>query len=80
MGVVGTAFAQAGQAWGQKRTTPVHAGILYALEPVFAAIFAALLIAERLSAREWIGAGIIFGAVLLVEIAGMGKKSPAAEA
>jgi drug/metabolite transporter (DMT)-like permease len=74
MAVIGTAFTQAGQAWGQKRATPVRAGVVYSLEPVFAALYAAAALSERLVPREWAGASLIFAAVLLVEVLGRGDR------
>jgi drug/metabolite transporter (DMT)-like permease len=42
-------------------------GLLFALEPVFALVFAVTLGAERFEARWWLGAGLILAAVVMVE-------------
>ncbi len=54
--------------WAQARMTATHAAVIYALEPVFAALLAALFLGERLSGRElWGGALVLFG-ILVSEI------------
>jgi drug/metabolite transporter (DMT)-like permease len=45
-------------------------GLLFALEPVFALLFAVTLGAERFEPRWWLGAGLILGAVVMVESGG----------
>jgi drug/metabolite transporter (DMT)-like permease len=50
------------QTWAQRRLPAVRMALLSALEPAFAAIWAAVLIGERLSSREqWGGALIVLG-------------------
>ena len=46
---------------------PHHAALVYALEPVFALVFALTLGAERFATRWWIGALLILSAVVIVE-------------
>ena len=54
-----------------QRTLPAgRIGLLFALEPVFALVFALTLGAETFALRWWLGAGLILGAVLLVETRG----------
>lgn len=51
------------------RTIPApRAAILLATEAVFAAVFAAILLGERLPALGWAGAGLILAAVLTVQL------------
>jgi drug/metabolite transporter (DMT)-like permease len=51
-----------------QRTLPAgRMGLLFALEPVFALVFAVTLGAERFEPRWWLGAGLILGAVVMVE-------------
>ena len=48
----------------QKNTTPVKAAIIFSLEPIFATIFAFLILGETLNRTETIGASILlFGAL-----------------
>jgi drug/metabolite transporter (DMT)-like permease len=42
-------------------------GLLFALEPVFALLFAVTVGGERFVARWWLGAALILAAVLIVE-------------
>jgi drug/metabolite transporter (DMT)-like permease len=50
------------QTWAQRILPPVRVALLSALEPVFAALWAGLLIGERLSWRELAGGAlIVFG-------------------
>jgi drug/metabolite transporter (DMT)-like permease len=55
------------QTWSQKILPPVRVALLSALEPVFAALWAGLLLAERLTGREWLGAALILAGVLVGE-------------
>lgn len=52
----------------QRYTTPVKAALIFSLEPVFASIFALLVINEILSTREYTGAAILFTGVLISEL------------
>jgi drug/metabolite transporter (DMT)-like permease len=47
------------QTWAQRILPPVRVALLSALEPVFAALWAALLIGERLNSRELLGGALI---------------------
>ena len=58
------------QAWAQRHTPPTHAALIFALEPVFAALLSYLLIGERLGARGVLGAVLILAGVLASELLG----------
>jgi len=47
------------QTWAQKILPPVRVALISALEPVFAALWAALLIGERLTGHELAGGALI---------------------
>ncbi len=49
----------------QRYTTPTKAGLIYTLDPVWSMLGGVLFLGERLSAREWQGCALIFGAVVL---------------
>ncbi len=49
----------------QRYTTPTKAGLIYTLDPVWSMLGGVLFLGERLSAREWQGCVLIFGAVVL---------------
>jgi len=55
------------QTWAQRHTTPVRLALISALEPVFAAFWAALLLGERLTSVELSGAALILAGVVLGE-------------
>ncbi len=62
-----TLLAFAVQTWAQRHTTPVRIALISALEPVFAALWAALILGERLSPPELIGGALIIAGVLVGE-------------
>ncbi len=55
------------QTWSQKLLPAVRVALLSALEPVFAALWAALFIGERLSGHELLGGALIVIGVLVGE-------------
>lgn len=65
MAVVVTLIAALAQTWAQKRVHSTHAAILYALEPVTAAIFAYLVLSETLDWRRGVGAALIITGVMI---------------
>jgi drug/metabolite transporter (DMT)-like permease len=73
-GVLATALAFAIQAWAQQYTTSTRTALIYLLEPVVAWITSYLLAGEGLSARASVGAALILGGVLLVELKPLGSR------
>lgn len=69
-GVLATAVTFAVQLWAQQVTSPTHAAILFALEPVFAVLTSYLFFQERLGVRGFAGAALILAGILLVEFKG----------
>jgi drug/metabolite transporter (DMT)-like permease len=67
LAVAGSSIAPLLQVQAQRRLSPGRVGLLFALEPVFALLFALTLGEERFALRWWAGAGLILAAVLLVE-------------
>ena len=59
LSVVATAVVIVLQAWALARVSPVRASMIFATEPIFAALFAVAFFAERMSAREILGAAVI---------------------
>lgn len=55
------------QLWGQQKVSASLTALIFILEPVFAAIFAAFFLQEMLGFWGYVGAGLIFGAMLLSE-------------
>jgi drug/metabolite transporter (DMT)-like permease len=56
------------QIVAQKMTDPAIASLLMSLESVFAVLAGALLLHERMSARELAGCAVMFAAIVLVQI------------
>jgi len=67
-GLLATCIAYGIQNTVSKYTTPTHTGIVFAMEPVFAALFGYLLASERLSPRAVFGGCLILLAVLIAEM------------
>lgn len=68
LAVVATALVAILQTYAQ-RVVPAHlTALIFVLEPVFAAGFAAVLLGERLGTLGWIGAALILVAMLVAEL------------
>ncbi len=63
-----TAYGFAIQTWAQAHLSPTRTAVILALEPAFAALFGYWWLAERLSVRGWVGAGLILAGMLAAEI------------
>jgi drug/metabolite transporter (DMT)-like permease len=59
LAVFATLLAFGIQTWAQKVLPPVRVALICSLEPVFAALWAALLIGERLTLQEVVGGALI---------------------
>ncbi len=68
LGVIATAFILALQTWALGKTKPVRAGVIYSLEPVFAAIVAMTFFGEGMSPREVLASVAILAGVLVAEL------------
>ena len=67
LALAGSVIAPLLQVTAQRALPSARIGILFALEPVFALVFAVVFGAEWFAPRWWAGAGLILFAVLLVE-------------
>jgi len=74
LGILCSAGAFLGWTWAQGRMSAIHGAIILALEPVVAALLAAWLLRERLSARGVVGAVLVFVGIVVSEI----RRRPAA--
>jgi len=70
MALVATVVTFLAQTWAQARMPATHAAIMFALEPVFTALFAAFFLGERMSRRDWTGAGLVLAGILVSEMRG----------
>jgi drug/metabolite transporter (DMT)-like permease len=68
-GIVSGGIAFTLQVVGQRWTTAPQAAIFLSTEAVFAALFAALILGERLPATGALGCALILAAILVVELA-----------
>jgi drug/metabolite transporter (DMT)-like permease len=59
LSVVATAVVGVLQAWALGRMSPVRASMIFATEPIFAALFAVAFFGEGMSTREVLGAAVI---------------------
>ena len=75
LAVICSAFGFVVQSVAQKYTSAEETGFILALEPIFSALFAYIVLGEMLSGREWIGAFIIFLGVLIASYQPKSSKS-----
>ena len=68
-----TGIAYIAQVIGQQYTTATHVGVIFTLEPVFAAIVAFLFAGERLLPRSYIGMVMMLISILIMEVGIPGK-------
>lgn len=67
-GLVSGGIAFTLQSIAQGHTPPSDAAIIVSMESVFAALFGALILGERLNLFGWIGAALVMAAVLVVQL------------
>ncbi len=67
-GLLSTAVGFTLQAIGQQHVPPANAAIILSAESLFAALGGALLLGERLPLAGYLGALLIFAAIVLVEV------------
>lgn len=67
MGVITSGLTFLFQNWGQKQVSPHTTAIIFALDPLFALLFASFIIGnEALTLKEIVGCIFIFAAIILV--------------
>ena len=74
--VLATGVAFSVQNWAQQYTPPAHTALIFALEPVFAAISSWLVVGEHFRGRTLVGAGLILAGMVVSEIWGARVASP----
>jgi drug/metabolite transporter (DMT)-like permease len=67
-GIFSSGVAFTLQAIAQRHTTPSQAAIFLSSEALFAALFGALFLSERIDGIGYVGCALMFSAMLLVEI------------
>ncbi|RSL30684.1 DMT family transporter [Salibacterium salarium] len=68
LGIFCSAIGFTIQTISQKYTTPTNTGLIFSLEPVFAAVFAFLMLGEEFTTKAYIGAALVLAGVLLSRI------------
>ncbi len=67
LALFGTVFTYLMQTSMQRFTTVTRTAIIFAMEPVFAALFAYLVAGETLTAKGWLGGGLIVLSMVIAE-------------
>lgn len=80
LAIAGSTVAPLLQLWAQRSLSAGRVGLLFALEPLFALVFAITLGGERFEARWWVGAALILAAVVAVEWHAARRPEPGATA
>jgi drug/metabolite transporter (DMT)-like permease len=71
-----TGFAFAVQNWAQQFTPPAHTALIFALEPVFAALTSRLVMGEKFGGKVFLGAALILAGMVVSEVWGSTTPSP----
>lgn len=68
LALAATILTTAGQTWAQRLVSPEKAALVFTLEPVFAAVFAMLLLDERLPLLGFLGSALIMVGIICAEL------------
>ena len=71
-----TAFAFSVQNWAQQFTPPAHTALIFALEPVFAALSSRIVMGERFGGKIFLGSALILSGMIISELWGGSSPSP----
>ena len=71
-----TAFAFSVQNWAQQFTPPAHTALIFALEPVFAALSSRIVMGERFGGKIFLGSALILSGMIISEVWGGSSPSP----
>lgn len=74
--VLATALAFGVQNWAQQYTPPAHTALIFALEPVFAALTSWWVMGERLGGKVLLGCLLILAGMVVSETLGGAAPSP----
>ena len=67
-GLLASTFAFGAQTVAQRFTSATHTALIFVTEPVFAALWSTALGREALTARAWLGCGLILAGMLAAEL------------
>lgn len=68
LGTIGTVGTFVTQTWAQGHMSATHAAIIFALEPVWAALFAAWFLKERMGVSGWWGGALVLAGIVVSEL------------
>jgi drug/metabolite transporter (DMT)-like permease len=68
LGTIGTVGTFVTQTWAQGHMSATHAAIIFALEPLWAALLAAWLLHERMGVSGWWGGGLVLAGIVVSEL------------
>ena len=68
LGLLGTLFCYFVTVWGQKHISTTYVALIFSLEPLFASVTNYFILNEVFTKKEFIGAVVIFGGILLYSI------------
>ncbi len=74
--LLSTCFGFSVQNWAQQYTPPAHTALIFALEPVFAALTSRLYMGERLGGKVLLGSALILAGMVISEVWGGTAPSP----
>jgi drug/metabolite transporter (DMT)-like permease len=74
--IFATGFAFGVQVWAQQYTPPAHTALIFALEPVFAALTSRLVTGEHLGGKVLVGSGLILAGMVISEMWGGAAPAP----
>jgi drug/metabolite transporter (DMT)-like permease len=74
--VLATGVAFSVQNWAQQYTPAAHTALIFALEPVFAALSSWLVVGEHFGGRALLGSGLILAGMIVSETWGGSLPSP----
>lgn len=73
-GLLSSGVAYTLQIVAQKDTHPTVASLLMSFESVFAVLAGWVLLGDTLSGKEWLGCGLMFGAIIVTQLPVPGRK------
>jgi len=74
--IFATGFAFGVQVWAQQYTPPAHTALIFALEPVFAALTSRLVTGEHLGGKVLVGSALILAGMVISEMLGGAAPAP----
>ena len=64
------------QVWAQQYTPPAHTALIFALEPVFAALTSRVVTKEHLGGKVLLGSALILAGMVISEVWGGAAPAP----